>query len=349
MAANDPKRGEAAEDTARRSESKLIDLVSGSNVPEGTPVAPRISAYYSDARVKPTAFVKSVRAAKIKSFHAEDIAQAAQRLGETDPALTRTVALLGKRADAVARWLVDATKAALRLYLPDAAANEHEAAKSLLDRVALMSVDDLAARDRQRRARAQNLLRLVVAWLIDQRNLSPTDALLSVRLANQKRRDGSATASLNRDAARLLGRSKLKQLLDLSLVAALYESAVVEEARKRQEVFSSLAKLRTRITFLETELEARRAELNGANEDRRHLSNQLANAQRELRDERQLRVLDRTRQEGRFRGFLMERLSPPLSDARDALGFNPPHVDAARQRIQMAITAIGGEVGKCNE
>lgn len=213
-----------------------------------------------------------------------------------------------------------------------------------------MSAEDLAAKDRQRRTRAQNLLRLVVAWLIDQRNLSPTDALLSLRLANKSRRDApSATASINRDAARLLRRSKLKQLLDLSLVAALYESAVVEEAKKRQEVFSSLAELRTRVRSLETELEARRAELNGANDDRTFLSNQLANAQRELRDEKQLRVLDRTRQEGRFRGFLMERLSPPLSDARDALGFNPPHVDVARQRVEMVITAIGGEVGKYNE
>ena len=52
---------------------------------------------------------------------------------------------------------------------------------------------------------------------------------------------------------------------------------------------------------------------------------------------------------GRFRGFLAERLTPPLFDARDALGFDPPHVDAARQRIEMAITAIDGELEKSNE
>ena len=83
MAPNDSKRGSAPEGTARQSESKLMDLVAGANVPGGTPVAPRISAYYSDARVKPAAFVNSVRAAKIKSFKAEDIAEAAQRLSET--------------------------------------------------------------------------------------------------------------------------------------------------------------------------------------------------------------------------------------------------------------------------
>ena len=49
------------------------------------------------------------------------------------------------------------------------------------------------------------------------------------------------------------------------------------------------------------------------------------------------------------RGFLAERLTPPLFDARDALGFDPPHVDAARQRIEMAITAIDGELEKSNE
>jgi hypothetical protein len=349
MAANDHKGGEPAEDTARRNGLNRMESGSGSNVSEAPLVPPRISAYYSDARAKPVTFVMSVRAAKIKSFHAEDIAQAAERLGETDPTLARTVALLGKGSEAVSRWVVHATNVALNRYLPGAAANEHEAAKSVLDHVARMSVEELAARDRQRRTRAQNLLRLVVAWLIDQRNLSPTDALLSVQLAREKRKDGLTTASLNRDAQRLLGRAKLKQLMDFSLVGALYESTILEEARKRQEVFSSLTELRTRIASLETELEARRHELKRASEDQTRLSNQLASVQAELRDEKQLRALDRTRQEGRFRGFLTERLGPPLSDARDALGFNPPHIDAAQQRIEMAITAIGGEVGKPNE
>lgn len=348
MPANEPKPGETAQDTVRQGEPKPTDLASDSNAPEGTPVAPCLSAYYSDARIKPTAFVKAVRAAKIRSFDAEDVSGAAQRLGETDPTLARTVALLGKGSEPVARWVVEATKASLNLYLPDAVSGEHEAASGLFDRVVRMSVEDLAAKDKERRARAQNLVRLALAWLMDQRNLSPADALLSVRKA-KKRKEGATAASLNRDAARLLGRAKLNQLLNLSLIAALFESAIAQEVKERQEVFSSLAGLRDRIASLETELRTTGAELESANEDRTRLTNELAAAQKELRDEKELRALDRTKQAGRSRSFLAERVSLPLSDARDALDFDPPHVDAARQRIEMAISAINREMGKSNE
>ena len=88
--------------------------------------------------------------------------------------------------------------------------------------------------------------------------------------------------------------------------------------------------------------------LERANEDQARFLKELAAAQKELRDEKELRALDRTKQAGRFRGFLTERVSPALSDARDALDFDPPHVDAARQRIEMAISAISGEVEKSN-
>ena len=349
MPANEPKPEETAQDTVRQGEPKPTVLASDSNAPpEGTLVVPRLSAYYSDARVKPAAFVKAVRAAKIRSFDAEDVSAAAQRLGETDPTLARTVALLGKEPEPVARWVVEATKASLNLYLPDAVSGEHEAAKSFFDRVVRMSAEDLAAKDKQRRARAQNLLRLVLSWLIGQRNLSPTDALLSVRKA-KKKKDGATPSNLNRDAARLLGRAKLNQLLNLSLIAALFESNIAQAAKERQEVLSSLAGLQDRIASLETELQTTGAELKRTNEDRTRLSKELAAAQKELRDEKELRALDRTMQAGRFGGFLAERLSPPLSDARDALDFDPPVVDAARQRIEMAITAINGEMGKSNE
>jgi len=349
MPENEPKPGETAPDTVRKGKPKPTVLASDSDAPsEGTPVVPRLSAYYSDARVKPAAFVKAVRAEKIRSFDSEDVSGAAQRLGETDPTLARTVALLGKEPEPVARWVVDATKVSLNLYLPDAVSGEHEAAKSFFDRVVRMSAEGLAAKDKQRRARAQNLLRLVLSWLIGQRNLSPTDALLSVRKA-KKKKDGETASSLNRDAARLLGRAKLNQLLNLSLIAALFESAIAQEAKERREVFSSLAGLQDRIASLETELQTTGAELKRTNEDRTRLTNELVAAQKKLRDEKELRALDRTRQAGRFRGFLAERLSPPLSDARDALDFDPPVVDAARQRIEMAITAIVGVAENSNE
>jgi hypothetical protein len=343
MAANESKPGETTQDALGQGQPKAVEVVSNGNAAGETPAAPLLSAYYSASQVKSSAFVKAVRAAKIKSFDAEDVAEAARHLGEFDPTLARTVALLNKGPDPIARWVLEATKASLRLYLPGAEPEEHEGANSLFDRVVRMSVEDLAAKDKRRRGRAQNLLRLVLAWLISQRNLSPTDALLSARKA-KKRKDGATASSLNRDAAQLLARSKPNQLMELSLVAALFESSIAQSAKERQEIFSTLAGLRDRISTQETELQTASAELEKVNEDRACLRNELAAAQNDLRNEKELRALERTRQASKFRGFLTERLSLPLSDARDALDFDPPQVDAARQRIEMAITAISGEV-----
>ena len=146
MGTGDAKPGETAQDATQHNELMRTDFASAPNSREEMPAAPCISAYYSDARVRSAAFVKSVRSAKIRSFDAEDSAQTLQRLSETDPTLARTVALLGKGPDVVARWVVRATKASLDRYLPGAMPDEHEAAKDLLDRVVRMSVEILLPR-----------------------------------------------------------------------------------------------------------------------------------------------------------------------------------------------------------
>ena len=309
--------------------------------------APRLVAYYSDPKAKPAAFLEAVRAAKMGFFAAEDVAETMQRLGELDPTLARTVALLNKGPDLVARWVSEVTKASLALYLPNVRPDEHESANSQFDRIIQMSAEGLAAKDKQLRIRAQNLLRLVLVLFLGQRNLSPIDALLSVRKANE-RRDGSAS-HMKREVIRLLTRTKLSQLRDLSLVALLFDSFVADATRERQEVFSSLVGLQNRIAALELALKSARSEIDKAGEDHARQSSELSALQNDLSSEKQLRTLERSKQAGRFRSFLAQRLRQPLSDARDALDFAPPHLDAVRQRIEMAISAIESETSKSNE
>lgn len=348
MAASESKLGSTAQNAPQQGNLSPANLASGSSASKGAAVTPRLSAYYSDPRVTAIAFVKAVRASKLKSFNAEDISHATRNLDETDPTLARTVALMGKGPHAVDRWVVEATRAALRLYLPDTLSDEHQGPSILFDRVVRLSADELAAKDKLRRARAENLLRLVLGWFIDQRNLSPADALLS--LGKIKRKGNEATATgLNRNATRLLKRAKMKQLLDLSLIAALFDSAISEEKKRRQEAFGNLAELRERSAHLESELQAANEKLKKIHEDHEHLSEELAATQKRLDNEKELRALERTQQAGQFRGFLAERLDPPLRDARDALEFDPPHVKAAQQRVEMAITAVSGELEKSNE
>lgn len=337
---NKSKPRETVSSSVSQREPKTPDSVLDLNTGDKPHSRPRLSSYYTDPRITAAAFVRAVRATRIIRFDAEDVYQTRTSLDELDPTLARTVGLLGKGPEPVARWVTEITKQTLRQALSGDVSDGYEAANTLFDRVVRMSAEHLAAKDKQRHARAQNLLRLILAWLIEDRNLSPIDALISVRKA-KPRKAKSTAVNLNRDAAHLLRRATLKQLIDLSSIAALFETTIAEEAKERRQVFGKFTDLKHRITSLDTELHAKAAELDALKEDRANLTDELSAVQGDLRNEKELRALDRTRQNGRFRRFLAERLKQPLSDALDALEVDPPHVSTARQRIEMAMTAIG--------
>lgn len=330
MATKGAEPREIVQDATRQDELKPVSAVPESKKSEKVPVTASLSAYYA-GEVKPAAFVKAVRTEKIRSFKSEDISKAAQGLSETDPDLMRTTALLGKGSDAVARWVAEATKASLQPRLPDAEYGSYEMARRLFDRVVRMSRDDLATKDRQRRARAQNLLRLVRAWLTSKSDLKLTDGLISIRSTAGKK-----------DVGRLLRNASFPKLQDLSLIADLFEG-------ERQNILSDRDKWRDLASARETELQTTNVKLRETSAERDRLSNELSSTQEELRQEKELRALDTTQQRGRMRTFLSERLSPSLSDARDALGFDPPLIEAAQQRIELAVKAIEDEVVKRHE
>ena len=289
-----------------------------------------LAAYYA-GEIKPAAFVRAVRAEKIRSFGSEDICKAEDVLTETDPDLTRTIALLGKGPDAVARWVVEATKASLKSRFPDVNLGSHESAKRLFEGVLRMSFDDLAARSRQRRTRAQNLLRLLLAWLISKGDIAPADGLVSIKGCVKKK-----------DVGRLMRSASFAKLQDLSLIAELFEV-------ERKSISSDRDRWRELATGREAKLETQSAKLRETIEERDRLSSQLLSVQEELRQEKELRSLDATQQRGKMRAFLSDKLSPSLSDARDALDFDPPLIEAAQQRLDLATKAIEDETGKRHE
>jgi hypothetical protein len=102
--------------------------------------------------------------------------------------------------------------------------------------------------------------------------------------------------------------------------------------------------LNEQITALQNELKTSVEQLQSLMENNSHLSQQINGLKKQLHDESELRALDRIDRRGRFRGFMSDRLNPALSDARDALEFDPPDTEAARQRIEMAITAVSREM-----
>lgn len=311
---------------------------------DAPPPEPCIAAYYRNPKIKPTAFLKALREAQVTSFSSNDTEEALQLVADTDPTLSRTVALLGKGPDTLQRWLNDVAKMALSTYFPDPIRYEFEPAKTLFGSFIRASMQDLVGNDKQRKMRAQNLLRLCLVWLVEQRNLKPSDALLPIRKARKKEKQPSEM-SLHRDFLRLLKRAKTNQMMDLSLVASVFEIEIAQAERERREAIIVQTRLRENETALEAELSAAKDHIEILERQRVDLSDKLVSTEKQLHEERELRALDRTQQEGRSRRFLTERLSPLLSDARDALDSDPPSTKVARQRVEMAIEASAKQSG----
>lgn len=315
---------------------------------------PRISEYYDSPTVQPTLFLRNVRSAvkaarlakkEPPSFDAADADETLRRLLELDPTLSRTVKLLGKEPSQVRRWVTEATRAAFNHRLTGRGL-EDESAFARFDRFLRSAADDLQGKDKQRREHAQNLLRLSLPWLVEMQNLKPEEAL---PLVGRARRARGKTTDLRRDVRRLLFRVPVSQLMNLSLISAFYAKALAEEASARQDAFRKLSHCRDEQTAQMAETNELRDELSRVAEERDTLDRRLTETAEQLRGQKELRAIDGTQIRGRSRRFLKERVLPLISDAQDAMEFDPPQFDGARQRLNMVVTAITKELDEPDE
>ena len=134
------------------------------------------------------------------------------------------------------------------------------------------------------------------------------------------------------------------QLLKFSQLAALYEEARDKAVRERDSLFSDLAHAQKQHDLQTTDLEKTRTALRRVEEALAEIAARLEKTESELRGEKELRAADRRQSIAQSRQFLLQRLSPLLADARDALDFHTPHIPGSRQRIEMAETALKKEV-----
>lgn len=329
-----------------------------SNYPESTaaPVAmPRLSDYYGSPAATPTPFVRKVReavkAARIDqrdppSFDAEDLEETLGRLMELDPTLSKTVRLLGKEPQQVRHWVTRATRAAIDKWAHDLC-YEGESALTRFERFLQSTTGDLLGRDKERRVRAQNLLRLSLPWLIEKQSLKPEEAL---PLVGRSKRSRAKTTDLRRAVRQLLFKAPpILQLMNLSLVSAFYTKALADEVYARQTALRELSRCQETQTAQIAEMEEVRCKLKRVEKEREKLFKLLTETEEQLRGQKELRAIDRTQNRGRSRRFLKERLSPLISDARDAMEFDPPQIDGAQQRLHMVAAAIAKELDKLDE
>ena len=148
---------------------------------------------------------------------------------------------------------------------------------------------------------------------------------------------------------RLLFRAPFTQLMNLSLVGAWFEKALAEEKMARQDAFRQLSRHREEEAARTAELDEVRARLQGMTEERDRLTERLRDTEAQLNGQKELRVIERKQIAGRSRRFLKDSLSLLVSDARDAMDFDPPPLEAVRQRLELASEAIERELEKADD
>jgi hypothetical protein len=315
---------------------------------EPTVQPPTIVGYYANSKLRPASFFKAVRAAKIKAFHQNDVEAAHATLSEKDPNLSRTLALglANKPPEPVQRWVMEVARSVARRLNPEITLEESTTAETVFVQIVRAVEDALRSKKKADRDRAQNLVRLSMLWLIRQRALDPLQALYGLLPVSRK---SSGRSTPRAEAQSLVLRAKPSQWKMLSVVANLSSDDIKEANRARNEAFQVRDMLRTRVADLERSLESKSQEIDGLANEARQLEAEVASGKSALEAQRQLRQLDAAEATGRTRNLLAGRLSLLLSDAADALEFEPPHIEAARQRINAARETIAGEVGNSND
>lgn len=260
---------------------------------------PRLSDYYSAPSAQAVAFLRQARVAgkiarasgtRVPSFDENDAADTLERLDELDATLSKTVKLLGKEPSQVRQWVEQVTRDAFNKALNTRGYGEEATSFARFNRFLRLSAADLLGKDKPRRERAQNLLRLALPWLVERQNLKPEDAL---PLIGRAKREQAKTANLQRDMRTLLYRAPFTQLLNLSLVGAWYEKALTEERQARQDAFTALSDARNREASLTAELEEVKTALSRTTEERDRLAGHLEETGKQLQSEKRLRGLGR--------------------------------------------------------
>jgi hypothetical protein len=308
---------------------------------------PTLLGYYTDPKIKPAQFFKAVRAAKIKVFHSDDVDSARVAIVDKDPDLARTVSLgLGNRPpEAVERWAIDAVRSILATVDPNILLQENSSAEAIFEQIVGALGENLQSSKKSSRLRAQNLVKLTLLWLTRRRSLDPLHALYTLSSVVGKRAQREA---IRVDAQKIILRANLNQWKTLVVISNLSSEEIKEANQNRDRAIQTRDLLQAHVNDLERVIESKQQEADGFSKEVQRLGSELSSERDALEAQRRLREFDATETAARTRNLLSGRLTLLLSDARSALDFDPPHIEAARQRIDAAKDTIAREVDDSN-
>jgi hypothetical protein len=242
--------------------------------------------------------------------------------------------------------VIEVAKSAVRTLDPTIMAEESTSGETIFERIVRAQADALRSKNNASRVRAQNLIKLSLIWLIRARSLDPLQALYALSELGNK---NAGRESVRTQAQKILVQAKPGQWKSLSTVARLSSHLVQLAERTTREAIQARDQLQERIANLEQSLESKQQDIERLSGEAGRLRAELTSNTSALEAERKLRELDLAQAAARTRNLLAGRLGLLLSDARDALDFEPPHVEAARQRLDAAKETIAHEVNNSHD
>lgn len=305
--------------------------------PESALVQPTLATYFGKEPVPATAFVKSIRAAKVHRFTDEDVAAAVALSATTDPDGAKLLALATAPGlpKAIERWLWPAAMALLRNKVPAAFEAGDTDADSTFRRIHRDLAPGLGGGDEVPQQRSETLLLLALVWLGTQRSLDVSgvlDALRDTFPQNEK--------SVREAVRKGLVSGKLSEVKRTAAVATLIgqtardsKIALEMERQRRASVEERLESARARVSEVT-------AERDSIANSRDELAAELEALRRELDESRLHFGHDMANIKAKQNLLLTERIAPLIANAVDALEIEPPAPDVALRRLKSAIKSI---------
>jgi hypothetical protein len=245
--------------------------------------------------------------------------------------------------EAAISWIHEAAHEILTRLLTEEMKDPSVGPMALLDALARSVAADLKSKNKSAQARAQNVFRLAMVFLLDRRGLPPWQALKVMRTALRGR--GTVDAAPNTKEMRdtlVLAKPATWRLL--AAATALADTLVRTAEEARADALAKQTELEQRINDLLAQNRAFAERLRETEAEIIHVKARIAASEKACETEQHRRALENAELKGRARGFLEGRVLPLIADAVDALEIAPPAPEVAIERLGSARTLIGGEV-----
>ncbi|KQT49008.1 hypothetical protein ASG43_09255 [Aureimonas sp. Leaf454] len=305
-------------------------------------------AYFQRQSVKTSTFLKALKEARISRFTGTDTSNVELIVAEKDKDGSRLWQLVSvaSSSDAVSAWIWPFIKNRVNLLVGNLVDLNVQSPSQTLQGVVTSISNALNGEDKERVKRAENDLRLAVAWLIEKRNIEPTD--VADRLRHLYVTSDEAERRVLKSMA-----SGSKVEFQASVVALCLTEDQLRRARHEREVernqhFDTKAKL----DALRQDTAAHARTIKQLEEAKADLERQLAEERIRSDNDRRYQAHSSSQTKADF-GLAMQRVKTLVEEAGEAVQIAMKRSDegsvrglqAAERRIRSAVDAMT-EIGK---